>query len=182
MLFVPAKEDIHSQVSPIFLFLLAFQHCHYFQLAVSCHCYDILEHIFQVQHTNQGFSKSASSCPCLGFYTPKCPKKLGELLRRKIPAFPAWCWRQKCSCILHGNFFFEYCRSFDTTLQLRMPWPRGEHGDCWQADRCTQLAAGDWSRTHQSEWKDGLWLWWGLDQIPVEKYSCCELYTAKFHL
>lgn len=35
---------------------------------------------------------------------------------------------KKCSCILHGNFFFEYCRSFNITLQLRMPWPRASTG------------------------------------------------------
>lgn len=122
----------------------------------------------------------AASCPCWGFYAPKYPKELGELLKRKIPVFCACCWHQKKhSYFLHGSSLFEYCRSFNTALQLRTPWPRAEHGA--GTARHTN-PAGDRSRTHQSDWKDGHWLQWGLDFSLWKKYSFCERYTGKFHL
>lgn len=60
-LFAPAKEDIGSQVSPIFLLPLALQHCPYLLSALSCHCYGISEPIFQVQQ-QMSFGKNAPIC------------------------------------------------------------------------------------------------------------------------
>lgn len=123
----------------------------------------------------------AASCPYWGFYAPKYPKELGELLKRKIPVFSAWCWHQKTHLFSSWQLLFEYCRSFNITLQLRTSWPRAKH----RAGTARQTyPALSWGLIQNPpKWVER----WSLTLVrsgffPAEKYSCCELYTGKFHL
>ena len=93
-LFSAAREDIGSQVSPIFLLPLALQYCPCLLSAFSCHCYDISDSILQVQQQEVRFWQKcphlspAASCPWWDLSASKYPKWLGRLLQRKIPVFP----------------------------------------------------------------------------------------------
>lgn len=95
VVFAPAKEDLGSQVSPIFLLPLALQDCPFLLWAFSCHCYDRPEPIFQAQQQEARFWQKcphlppAAFCPCWGLSAPKYPKRLGGILQRKIPVRPA---------------------------------------------------------------------------------------------
>lgn len=192
-LFAPAKEDIGSQVSPIFLLPLALQHCPYLLSTFSCHCYDISEPIFHVQQQEATFWQNAPICLPLhlalagAFLHPNVLRGRGGHSPKENSCMSCLMLTSKSTTQLFSSWQLPFSvvwlpeRKGEAPISREHP-DRGGRPGLVLVGRRTLLTAGDASRTHQSEWNGGHWLRWGLDQIPVEKYACCELRTGKFHL
>lgn len=189
-LFAPAKEDIGSQVSPIFLLPLALQHCPYLLSTFSCHCYYISEPIFHVQQQEVTFWQNAPICLPLHLALAGAflhPNVLRSRVGGGHSPLENSCMTSKSTTQLFSSWQLPFSvvwlpeRKGEAPVSREHP-DRGGSPGLVLAGRRTLLTAGDASRTHQREWNDGHWLGWGLDQIPVEKYACCELRTGKFHL
>lgn len=124
-------RHLQSGIS-VFLLLLAFRHCHFFLMAVSCVRYiDILEPIFQVQQQKSRFWQK---CPLLhlalagAFMHPNVLRDQESSSKGRFLYFRLDIDVKNHSYFPHANFLFECCRSFNITLQLKRFWPRGDHG------------------------------------------------------